>query len=64
MTHKIVHVTLTIEVADLDDHTHDEYSTSRFFEPQPAALFLTHHEIDVLAERLADGYFTDDGRGE
>jgi hypothetical protein len=62
MTRKIVRVQLTIDVADLDDLTEDHYSTSRSFEPKPAALFLTHHEIDVLAERLADGYFTDDGR--
>ena len=62
MTTKIVRVTLTIDVEDLDDHTTDHYSTHRDFQPQPDALRLTRHEIDVLAERLADGYFTDDGR--
>lgn len=62
MTRKIVRVALTVEVIDLDDHTADSYTTSRFFQPQPSALFMTHHQIDVIAERLADGYFTDDGR--
>jgi hypothetical protein len=59
---KIVRVTLTIDVDDLDTHTTDSYSTQRIFALQPHGLLMTHHQIDVIAERLADGYFTDDGR--
>lgn len=62
MTRKIVRVKLTVDVDDLDDHTRNHYTTSRFLELRPGGLLMTHHQIDVIAERLADGYFTDDGR--
>jgi hypothetical protein len=62
MTDKIVHVTLTVDVEDLDDGTHDSYTTTRDHELRPHGLLMTLHQIDVIAERLADGYFTDESR--
>jgi hypothetical protein len=59
---KIVHVTLRIDVEDLDTGEHNDYTTHREFQLRPHALQMTRHQIDVIAERLADGYFTDDSR--